>query len=531
MDISINTDKMVAISINPKTSDIFLIVSGSPISIAKTGKAYQHSSNLNVFNTDSIGVIYSSLKNAFLSKISIYTDGSIKNFGTSSAARETAAYFSDLGLHIRVKSHSGVLGNKHTNRLADLATSSGLVLLANIKKKFLLANSKAIFDNAYSLYMSKATSGLYTYLIKALYKKLPVVIKKHLYDHSYSSVLCVCCKKVNFSDHSFVYGLDFSTCQGLLSKYSSFWKFLTSATLSSSVVFQSLALSASDIELYMTTIGPSVAILTKSIMESGFNIGVKPAESRKKRRGGALKNNIENRKFAAAKTPSGHSWSSETGDITESDSVNIKKEFLVEETSFDYREGDVLTGGNLEQTLKNSKILTKRALSKPLRKIDFLGNDGDNILLDKSVVLLPPFEKLSQCFCQKIFRSGHRFGQYCWEICSGKAYGNQKIIKVTFTSELSLMQALKKIKEAKILALVLKKIPIGMSTEAVCTALFEFGLIKSIKMQLVELWQKAVVEFEQINHADLVIAKWSILIGKDAVHVARSDMNKESWDA
>ncbi|KAG9298884.1 hypothetical protein G9A89_015905 [Geosiphon pyriformis] len=37
-------------------------------------------------------------------------------------------------------------------------------------------------------------------------------------------------------------------------------------------------------------------------------------------------------------------------------------------------------------------------------------------------------------------------------------------------------------------------------------------------MQLVGLWQKAVVEFEQIDYADLVAAKWFILIGKDANH-------------
>ncbi|KAG9293141.1 hypothetical protein G9A89_010478 [Geosiphon pyriformis] len=45
-------------------------------------------------------------------------------------------------------------------------------------------------------------------------------------------------------------------------------------------------------------------------------------------------------------------------------------------------------------------------------------------------------------------------------------------------------------------AVVLKKIPIGTLTEAVCTALSEFGVIKLIKIQLFGLWQKAVVEFD-----------------------------------
>ncbi|KAG9302919.1 hypothetical protein G9A89_022336 [Geosiphon pyriformis] len=86
---------------------------------------------------------------------------------------------------------------------------------------------------------------------------------------------------------------------------------------------------------------------------------------------------------------------------------------------------------------------------------------------------------------------------------------------------MSLAQASKKAEETKILvntnlkkfsecsnwAVVLKEIPIETSTETVHAALSEFGLIKSIKMQLVRLWQKVVVEFEQINHADLVVAK------------------------
>ncbi|KAG9299609.1 hypothetical protein G9A89_020780 [Geosiphon pyriformis] len=84
--------------------------------------------------------------------------------------------------------------------------------------------------------------------------------------------------------------------------------------------------------------------------------------------------------------------------------------------------------------------------------------------------------------------------------------------------------------DAKILAVVLKKILVGTLAEAVHAALSNFGIIKSIKMQLVGLWQKAVMEFEQLDQADLVTAEWSILIGKDVVHVAKSDKNKETWD-
>ncbi|KAG9304766.1 hypothetical protein G9A89_003940 [Geosiphon pyriformis] len=107
-------------------------------------------------------------------------------------------------------------------------------------------------------------------------------------------------------------------------------------------------------------------------MESGFNIVVKSVEFRKKRRGNALEDNINNNKIAAMEL-GGHLWSSETGNTTESDSVNMEEECLVKETSFDYSKDGALAGKNLDQTPKDSKILTKRALGKPLRKINFLG--------------------------------------------------------------------------------------------------------------------------------------------------------------
>ncbi|KAG9293884.1 hypothetical protein G9A89_019222 [Geosiphon pyriformis] len=259
-------------------------------------------------------------------------------------------------------------------------------------------------------------------------------------------------------------------------------------------------------------------------MESGFNIGVKLVESRKKKKSDVLENNI----------------GSETGDTTESDSVDMEEKFLVEKTSFDYGKDGVLTSGDLKQTFKSSKILTKKALGKPLGKIDFLNNNDDNILLDKPLVLPLPLKNLVNVSVKKFFtlnigldnvvrKSAQKKLMVIRKLFSkinsfGEAFTPSKfagIIKATFTSELSLVQASKKAKEAKILVntdlkkssghsnqvVVLKEIPIGTLTEAVCAALFKFSLIKLIKMQLVGLWQKAVVEFEQINYDNLVMAK------------------------
>ncbi|KAG9286220.1 hypothetical protein G9A89_014206 [Geosiphon pyriformis] len=197
-----------------------------------------------------------------------------------------------------------------------------------------------------------------------------------------------------------------------------------------------------------------------SIVEPGFNIGVKSNKSRKKK-------------------------SSKTGDTTESDSVNIKEEFLVKETSFDYGEDGATVDGDLKQTPKSSKIQTKRMLGKPLGKINFLSdNDNDNILLNKSV------EKL--VVVRKLFSKINGF----WRVSTLSKFVG--IVRAMFTSELSLMKVTKLATDAKILvntdlkkssghsdwAVVVKKISVGTSVEAVCAVLFEFGIIKSVKMQL-----------------------------------------------
>ncbi|KAG9299722.1 hypothetical protein G9A89_013082 [Geosiphon pyriformis] len=258
--------------------------------------------------------------------------------------------------------------------------------------------------------------------------------------------------------------------------------------------------------------------MTKKL-ESIFNIGVKSAESRKKRRGGVLEDNIGNKKFAAAKVSSGHSWGSETGDTIESDSVDMEEECLVEETSFDYRDGGAFAGEKSEQMPKSLKILTKRAFGKPLRKIDFLDNNIDDILLDKPVVLPLSLKNLVNVSVRKFFvlnisldnvirKSAQKKLVVVRKLFSkingfGGAFTPSKfagIIRVMFTFESSLAQASKKAEEI----MVLKEIFVGTSTKTVCAALSDFGVVK------------ALVEFSKSEQTDLVMACWSVLIGKNA---------------
>ncbi|KAG9300723.1 hypothetical protein G9A89_023521 [Geosiphon pyriformis] len=274
--------------------------------------------------------------------------------------------------------------------------------------------------------------------------------------------------------------------------------------------------------------------MKKTVESSGSVGGFKAVLLRKKRRSGVLKDN------AGAK-----GGSAKTGDTTESDSVDMEEECLVEETSFDYGKGSVLVGGDLDQMPKDSRITTRKALGKPLGKINFLdGNDNDDVLLDAPLVLPPPLKNLVNISVRKLFALDLDLKAVEENSAQEKLKKIRRIIRATFTSELGLMKATKKATGVNIMvntdlkrlagrsdrAVVLKEIPVGTSAEAVHAALSEFGTIKSIKMQLVGLWQKAVVEFEHSDHANLVTAKWSILIRKDAVQVARSDLDKESWD-
>ncbi|KAG9288689.1 hypothetical protein G9A89_004308 [Geosiphon pyriformis] len=205
------------------------------------------------------------------------------------------------------------------------------------------------------------------------------------------------------------------------------------------------------------------------------------------------------------KVQNSHSWDSETGNTTKSNSIDMEKECLVQETSFDYGKNSTIVGEDSNQTPTNSKVKTKKTLSKPLGKIDFSSSgDNDEVFSDAFLELSPLLKKMVLIVLEVISTPSKFAG----------------IIRVTFTPKSSLAQASKKTADVKILmntnlkksavhsdlAVVLKKIPIGTFAEAVYAALSDFGIIKSIKMQLIGLWQKAVVEFEQIDYADLTNA-------------------------
>ncbi|KAG9296441.1 hypothetical protein G9A89_015033 [Geosiphon pyriformis] len=78
-------------------------------------------------------------------------------------------------------------------------------------------------------------------------------------------------------------------------------------------------------------------------------------------------------------------------------------------------------------------------------------------------------------------------------------------------------------------AIVIKKIPMNTPKERIVAAISEFGKIKSIKIQLIGLWQKAIVEFAELEQAVSLVAKWSFLIGKDSVRVTMAVDDCKTW--
>ncbi|KAG9306303.1 hypothetical protein G9A89_018186 [Geosiphon pyriformis] len=78
-------------------------------------------------------------------------------------------------------------------------------------------------------------------------------------------------------------------------------------------------------------------------------------------------------------------------------------------------------------------------------------------------------------------------------------------------------------------AVVIKEIPMNTPKEMIIAAVSEFGQIKLIKIQLIGLWQKAVVEFAELEQAVSLAAKWSFLIGKNSVHVAIAVKDRDTW--
>ncbi|KAG9295678.1 hypothetical protein G9A89_002996 [Geosiphon pyriformis] len=100
-------------------------------------------------------------------------------------------------------------------------------------------------------FTSRYSSSVRTYFMKSLHHRLPVAVRKCLYDKHYPSMLCLYCGKVEVSDHVFSYKVDEFVRRQLLNSYVGFWKALSGSSHSSSDILQLLSSSVFDSSVSM----------------------------------------------------------------------------------------------------------------------------------------------------------------------------------------------------------------------------------------------------------------------------------------
>ncbi|KAG9298929.1 hypothetical protein G9A89_015951 [Geosiphon pyriformis] len=171
---------------------------------------------------------------------------------------------------VKIKSYSGVVGNMEADAAANHATCFKFSLPVGVHKHFLVAEATAISGNAYHFvrdvamakvwhpnfhilasFTSQESSGLHTYLMKAVHQWLPVAVKKRLYNRRYLGMLCLLCGEVELPNYVFTCALDAKVQEEILIEASVLWTSLLSVDGPAfSAVLQAFGQCSSDIGLY-----------------------------------------------------------------------------------------------------------------------------------------------------------------------------------------------------------------------------------------------------------------------------------------
>ncbi|KAG9292039.1 hypothetical protein G9A89_017939 [Geosiphon pyriformis] len=119
----------------------------------------------------------------------------------------------------------------------------------------------------------------------------------------------------------------------------------------------------------------------------------------------------------------------------------------------------------------------------------------------------------------------------------------EEIIRSTFTSKASMEKAASLARKNNIIvnsdfkrqgicsdrAVVIKEIPMNMPKDMIVITVTEFGVIKLIRVQLIGLWQKTIVEFTESSQANMLASKWLFLIRKNSVYVTKAMRDCDIW--
>ncbi|KAG9296506.1 hypothetical protein G9A89_015098 [Geosiphon pyriformis] len=286
-------EKMVAIPINQGFKIALLSICGQPILIAKKGELHRY---LSIFlsterlskpsvakaHTDICFFVNVVLRKTIIDKQFSYLVSAVLqsivsycmqfSFISPSVCRKDK----DLVVSwIKVKGHFGVSCNERTNLAAQAASESFFLLLADMCKHFLVAKeagpgydvisdaligcvnwvvmAKMWYPDSYMFagFISHKSLTLCTYLIKAVHRKLPVIVKKRLYNKCYPGVLCLLCGSVEFPDHAFTCVCESSIHDEILAETSAHWSALAGVfNVFSSAMLQVLSQCSVNIGLY-----------------------------------------------------------------------------------------------------------------------------------------------------------------------------------------------------------------------------------------------------------------------------------------
>ncbi|KAG9305073.1 hypothetical protein G9A89_007713 [Geosiphon pyriformis] len=175
----------------------------------------------------------------------------------------------NIGWH-KIKGHSGVPDNDRADLLAGVFSHSGQLLHFWLKKCFILANGNTVSGNSRHFvhinwfksflvwhpnshmtagFTSCCSASFCSYFIKALYHRLPVAVRKCLYDRCYPSVICLYCGDIELSDHVFSCMFDMAAWFQLFVDFVSTWRTVFGLSYTSSYVSQMLSNCLADLEL------------------------------------------------------------------------------------------------------------------------------------------------------------------------------------------------------------------------------------------------------------------------------------------
>ncbi|KAG9291093.1 hypothetical protein G9A89_012965 [Geosiphon pyriformis] len=113
------------------------------------------------------------------------------------------------------------------------------------------------------------------------------------------------------------------------------------------------------------------------------------------------------------------------------------------------------------------------------------------------------------------------------QILSVKSRAMEKAKVMAISEKIMINNNLRRVNSHSDQEVIIKKISVNLLKSVVEAVFSKFGKIVSIKMQLIGLWQKALVKFESSEVANLVASKWSVFVGKDSMCVALAINDKQ----